>query len=211
MNGTQDEMNRAAPAPTTGEPVAPAPQPAAPYAPAPQPQAQQPTTAAATSTALPPDRKSPLLACILSAMPGLGQIYVGYYQRGFVHAIIVATIFFILNSGMRGMEPLFGPFLAFFWLYNIIDAGRRAAHYNRAAAGEQAFEMPKDFEMPGVQGSILGGLLLIAAGAVFLSHTVWDISLAWIEDWWPLAPILFGVYLIGKAVVDRAGKEEDRP
>jgi TM2 domain-containing membrane protein YozV len=194
MNGTQDEMNKTAPATV--------------YAPAPQPQASQPASAVTTSTAAPPDRKSPLLACLLSAMPGLGQIYVGYYQRGFVHAIVVAALIFILSSGVSGMEPLLGPFLAFFWLYNVIDAGRRAAHYNRAAAGEQAFEMPKDFEMPGMQGSILGGLLLIAAGAIFLSHTVWGISLAWIEDWWPLAPILFGVYLIGKAVVDRATKEE---
>jgi len=195
MNGPQDEMNRTAPAPTPGEPAAPVSQPAVTYAPAPQPEA-------------PRDRKSPLLACILSAMPGLGQVYVGYYQRGFLHAIIMATVIFILNSGMRGMEPLLGPLLAFFWLYNIIDAGRRAAHYNRAAAGEGAFEMPKDFSMPGIQGSIFGGLLLIAVGAIFLSHTVWGISLAWVEDWWPLAPILFGVYLIGKSVADRLKAED---
>jgi len=207
MNGTRDETNRTAPAPTAGEPAAPASRPAAIYAPAPQPQAPQPTTGVAASTAVPPDRKSPLLACVLSAMPGLGQVYVGYYQRGFVHAIAVASAFLILNSGMRGLEPFLGPFLAFFWLYNIIDAGRRAAHYNRAAAGEQAFEMPKDFSMPGIQGSILGGLLLIAAGAVFLSHTVWGVPLDWVEDWWPLAPILFGVYLIGKSVADRLKAE----
>jgi len=205
MNGTQDEMNRTAPAPTAGEPAAPA---ATIYAPAPQSQAPQPTGNVAASTAVPPDRKSPLLACILSSMPGLGQVYVGYYQRGFVHAIVVATVIFILNSGVHGIEPLLGPFLAFFWLYNIIDAGRRAAHYNRAAAGEQAFEMPKDFSMPGIQGSIVGGLLLIVAGSIFLSYTVWGISLAWVEDWWPLAPILFGVYLIGKAVADRAKNEK---
>ena len=195
MNGPQDEMNRTAPAPTPGEPATPVPQPAVTYAPAPQPQ-------------VPRDRKSPLLACILSAMPGLGQVYVGYYQRGFLHAIIVAAVIFILNSGMRGMEPLLGPLLAFFWLYNIIDAGRRAAHYNRAAAGEESFEMPKDFSMPGIQGSIFGGLVLIAVGAIFLSHTVWGISLEWVEDWWPLAPILFGVYLIGKSVAERLKAED---
>ena len=203
MNGPQDETNRTAPAPTPGEPAAPVSPPVATYAPAPQPQAPRPTSGVAASTAVPRDRKSPLLACILSAMPGLGQVYVGYYQRGFIHAIVMATVIFVLNSGMRGMEPLLGPLLAFFWLYNIIDAGRRAAHYNRAAAGEGAFEMPKDFSMPGIQGSIFGGLLLIAVGAIFLSHTVWGISLAWVEDWWPLAPILFGVYLIGKSVADR--------
>jgi hypothetical protein len=204
MNGTHDDTNRTAPAPSTAEPAGAAQAPPA------QPGVPQPAAPAPAVSALPPERKSPLLACILSAMPGLGQIYVGYYQRGFIHAIVVAVIMFVLNSGVRGLEPLLGPFLAFFWLYNIIDAGRRASHYNRAAAGEQAFEMPKDFSMPGVQGSIMGGLLLIAAGAIFLSHTVWGISLAWIEDWWPLAPILFGVYLIGKGVVDRLKKEDGR-
>jgi hypothetical protein len=208
MNGPQDEMNRTAPATTPGEPAAPVSQPAVTYAPAPQPQAPQPTSGVAASAAVPRDRKSPLLACILSAMPGLGQVYVGYYQRGFLHAITVAAVIFILNSGMRGMEPLLGPLLAFFWLYNIIDAGRRAAHYNRAAAGEEAFDMPKDFSMPGIQGSIIGGLLLIAVGAIFLSHTVWGIPLDWVENWWPLAPILFGVYLIGKSVADRLRAED---
>jgi hypothetical protein len=28
-------------------------------------------------------------------------------------------------------------------------------------------------------------------------------SLAWVEDWWPVAPILVGVYLVGLAVRDR--------
>jgi hypothetical protein len=178
------------------------------YAPPPQPQAPQPSSAAEAPAALPRDRKSPLLACILSAMPGLGQVYVGYYQRGFLHAFAVASAFLILNSGMHGIEPFLGPLLAFFWLYNIIDAGRRAAHYNRAAAGEEAFEMPKDFSMPGIQGSIFGGLLLIAVGGIFLSHTVWGIPLDWVENWWPLAPILFGVYLIGKSVADRMKAED---
>jgi len=37
-------------------------------------------------------RKSPAIAAILSMMPGLGQVYVGYYQRGFVHAVVVASL-----------------------------------------------------------------------------------------------------------------------
>jgi hypothetical protein len=204
MNGTHDESNPAVPATPAVAPAARPTEPVATYAPAPQP-----TAGAAPAPARKPERKSPVLACILSAMPGLGQVYVGYYQRGFTHAIVVATIIFVLNLGVRGIEPLLGIFLAFFWLYNIIDAGLRASHYNRAAAGAQAFEMPKDFAMPGMRGSIFGGLLLIGAGAIFLSHTLFGISLAWIESWWPLAPILFGVYLIGKGIVDRASKDAE--
>src|SRR2546426_12676916 len=66
--------------------------------------------------------KSPALAAVLSMMPGLGQVYVGYYQRGFVHAAVVATLVTILASGtLDRLNPLLALFMSFFWLYNIID------------------------------------------------------------------------------------------
>ena len=43
-----------------------------------------------------PRRKSPWLAAILSAMPGLGQIYVGYYQQGFINALVVGGLIAII-------------------------------------------------------------------------------------------------------------------
>ena len=94
------------------------------------------TVAPAPSTAWRPERaqmfdarrKSPAVAAILSVCPGLGQVYVGFYTRGFTHAITVGAIMALLVSGaVRRFEPLFVFFLVFFWLYNIIDAGRRAA------------------------------------------------------------------------------------
>ena len=97
---------------------------------------------------------SPAVACCLSAMPGLGQVYVGYYQRGFLHAIVVAGLIAILASGEPGaLTPLFGLFLAFFWLYNMIDAARRATLYNQALAGGHEPDLPADFESPGLGGS----------------------------------------------------------
>ena len=146
-----------------------------------------------------PRRKQPLLACVLSLMPGLGQVYVGYYQRGFVHAIVVATIITMLaGNAVNGLRPMFGLFLAFFWLYNIIDAGRRAALYNYALDGIARMELPEDFSMPGMRGSIVGGAILIALGGILLSNTLFDYSLRWLEDYWPLVPILFGLYLVWK-------------
>ena len=151
-----------------------------------------------------PRRKQPLLACFLSLMPGLGQIYVGYYRRGFVHAIVVCTLITLLSSGaVMGAEPLFGVFLAFFWLYNIIDAGRRAALYNLALDGIAKIDLPEDVGTIGVRGSIGGGLLLVVLGAVALSHTLYGFSLRWVQDYWPLLPIGMGVYLLVKGVMDR--------
>ena len=91
----------------------------------------------------------------------------------------------------------FALFLAFFWLYNIVDAGRRAALYNQALDGIGNLEMPKDLELP-FGGSLAGGAALAALGVILLLNTRFDMSLAWVGEWWPLALVLFGGYLIAK-------------
>jgi hypothetical protein len=151
-----------------------------------------------------PRSRSPWLASILSLVPGLGQVYLGYYQRGFVHAIVVASLMSLLVSTEFGpLHPLGVVFMVFFWLYNVIDAGRRASLYNLALVGTEPIEPPRDFSMPGFRGSILGGVILILAGAILLSHTRFAVPLDWVEDWWPLALILFGLYLLVRAIQER--------
>jgi hypothetical protein len=148
--------------------------------------------------------KSPALAAMLSMMPGLGQVYVGYYQRGFVHAAVVASLITLLSSGTADKTtPLFSVFMAFFWLYNIIDAARRASLYNDALAGNPSIELPTDFKAPGFRGSIAGGFTLIAVGFVLLLHTRFGVSLDWVEEWWPVAPMILGGYLLGRAIQER--------
>lgn len=168
----------------------------------------QPPVASATRPD--PRRKTPLLASLLSVMPGLGQVYTGYYVRGFVHALVVAFCIMALANISYGNEtvigPLFGIFLAFFWLYNIIDAGRRAALYNMYLDGMEEIEPPEDFafKMPSLGGSVFGGVVMILFGAIALSYTLFGISLAWLEDWWPVAPIALGLYLVIRSIYDRA-------
>ena len=155
-----------------------------------------------------PLRRSPFLATILSLMPGLGQVYTGYYQRGFVHAIVVAGIITLLATGSLGpMTALASVFLAFFWLYNVIDAGRRAVLFNEALAGRADIDLPKDFSTPGLHGTILGGSILVIVGLVLLSSTLFDVSLDWLEDWWPVAIVVFGGFLIFKAMQERSVAE----
>ena len=150
--------------------------------------------------ALDPRQKSVTLAILLSMMPGLGHIYLGYYQLGFLHAGIFAALVTILSMGAGGLEPLFGISIGFFCLYNFVDAGRRAALYNQALAA--AGEMPK-IEIPSNRGSIVGGLLLVGVGVLFLLHTRFGYDPVWIEDWWPLGLIGLGVYLFLKDVQSR--------
>lgn len=148
-------------------------------------------------------RKSPFLACVLSLMPGLGQVYVGYYQRGFIHIAVVSSLIAILvaqsNAGFSPLIPLGSIFLAFFWLYNVVDAGRRAALYNEMLDGRTDIELPQDFATPGLSGSVAGGVATALVGLILLLNTRFDMSLDWLEEWWPVALIAFGAYLVYKA------------
>ncbi len=221
MNGSQDNQTN-----PPVEPVAATGQdPAATQAPAPEqqtpPAGQVPPVAPSgtqagrffqmsPAAAQDPRAKSPALACFLSIMPGLGQVYTGYYVRGFTYIIVIAGIItLIANGGGRFvLTPFLALFMAFFWLHNIIDAGRRAGFYNRTlAGGTDADEFPPEMKMPGVGGSIFAGLGLIVVGTIALTYTKYDMSLAWLEDWWPVIPILIGVYLVGLAVRDRMKEE----
>ncbi len=177
------------------------------------PYVQSPPMSAAQFRMSDPRSKSPGLAAFLSMMPGLGQVYVGYYQRGFIHAAVIASIITIMSSGTADrLLPLFGLFMAFFWLYNIIDAARRASLYNEALAGHSSIELPHDFKSPGLGGSIFGGAALLVVGFVLLLNTRFGVSLDWVEQWWPLAPMIFGAYLLGCAIYERrkAGPDGSR-
>jgi hypothetical protein len=139
-------------------------------------------------------------------MPGLGQVYVGDYGRGFIHVATVASIIALLNSNPPDfVYPLFGIFLPFFWLYNVVDAGRRAILYNLAMERGQAPELPV---IPERHGSVVGGVALVVIGILFLMGTAFDVDMSWLEDWWPMAPILIGTYLVVRGI--REGKGGSR-
>ena len=148
-------------------------------------------------------RKSPLLAALLSFMPGLGQIYIGYYQRGFVHAgIFAATITALAGGAHRGngpgLEPLLGIGLGFFFFYQMIDAARRASLYNQALAGLSPVAPPEDFKLPSGRSSLVGGIVITVLGIMILLNTRFDVDfrLDWLLDWWPAFIVLIGINMV---------------
>ncbi len=158
-----------------------------------------------------PRVKSPAVATFLSLVPGLGQVYVGYYRQGFINIIVVGSLISLLAPGPRfhwPMTPLLVFFLIFYWLYNLVDAARRASFYNQALSGIAMTEFPQEFRLPDQRGSLLAGVLLIAAGAVIVSNTALGYSLEWLRRWWPLAPMLVGIYLVSQSLIDRATKKK---
>ncbi len=137
-------------------------------------------------------RKSPTVAGLLSLFPGAGQIYVGYYAAGFLHAAVIAALITLL-AGKRLMqwEPFLGFFLSFFWIFTVIDAVRRARLYNESMTGEAIPKMPTD-------SPLVGGILLLLLGLLLTLEITFGISLAFLEPIWPLAILAGGIHLLVK-------------
>ena len=154
-----------------------------------------------------PRKKSPFIAGLFSVIPGLGQIYVGYYQRGFIHVVVAGTVLSLLvamgENQSFALMPMGVIFLIFFELYNIIDAGRRAALYNLSLDGVEQVDLPDDLSKATLGGTFPGGVVLVVFGVIALSHTAFGMSLIWVENWWPLAPIALGVYLFYQAYEEK--------
>lgn len=139
-----------------------------------------------------PMQKSPTLAAVLSLMPGLGQVYVGYYLAGFVNILVVALLINVVaHMHGPGPQPFLGLFLAFFWLFNMFDASRRATLYNRYIAGTREVAPPTD-------SPLVGGVILLIVGILLTLAITFDIRLAFLETIWPLILVAAAVYLLVK-------------
>ena len=154
-----------------------------------------------------PRYKSPLVATVLSLMPGVGQVYLGYTQLGFIHGTTAAALVCLMSSNQLGqLEPMVGIFMAFFWLYNLVDAHRRAVLLNEASARLERPRLPDGLEAMSAGGRLAAGGLLIAAGTLSLLHLRFGVSMAWIGRWWPAGLVLLGLYLVIRALRDRAAQ-----
>lgn len=151
-------------------------------------------------------RKSPVLAALMSIMPGLGQVYVGYYTQGFINILVVASLITILSRQIHGLEPLAGIFLPFFWLYNIVDAARKANLYNQTLLGIGPGELPDESHGAMGREALVGGSALMLIGLILFLHTRFGWSLDWLERWWPIALVLVGGYLVLMAYIDSKKK-----
>lgn len=147
--------------------------------------------------------KKPGLAAFLSAFPGLGNVYNGLYLRGLIFFMIVFTLISILaNGSSRGGEPFFGAAVAFFWLFNIIDAYRQAVLINHGYQQDLGIlDLPK--RPRAGQGGIAAGIILVLIGTYALLEQYVSIDLDWLFDLWPVAAIALGGWLIWGTIRDR--------
>jgi hypothetical protein len=166
------------------------------------PAAYQPSAYSAVAAA--PARPSsgsgpnPAVAGILAGFfPfGVGAVYCSQYAKGLAHLLIFAMLIFgVGHSG--SWDWLFGIGIAFFYVYQIIDAVRTA---HALQAGQpapdpmglgQTFSMGERFDAGKIP---TGAVVLIVLGVLFLLHTM-GIMENGFERFWPLILIFLGGWM----------------
>lgn len=162
------------------------------------------------------EKKSPGLAGILSGIfPGLGQLYLGLYQRAFKIAGAFAGCIWVVSSGMFDghLAPFFGLGIAFVWFFGVIDAVRQAKAINVGsvdaggiAASETVVRVKREST-----ASLTWGVILVGIGTLWLIDRYVDLDWFWavVEDWLaPVSFILLGLVLITTYVIKKRRRNE---
>jgi hypothetical protein len=127
---------------------------------------------------------------------GVGAVYCSQYAKGLAHLLIfVMLIFASDHAGSWGW--IFGLGIAFFYVYQIIDAVRTA---HALQAGQpapdpmglgQTFSMGEKFDAGKVP---VGAIVLIGLGILFLLHTM-RIFETGLDRLWPLILVFLGAWM----------------
>jgi len=140
---------------------------------------------------------NPALAGILGAIPfGVGAVYNGQYAKGLAHLFIFVMLIYGANYAGR-WDFVFGIGIAFFVIYQIIDAVRtaKALQIGQPAPDPlgltQTFSMGEKFDSGKVP---VGAVVLIGLGVLFLLHTMGVMEFG-LGRFWPLLIVVFGGWL----------------
>ena len=140
--------------------------------------------------------RSPVLAALLSVVPGLGNIYNGLYSRGISFFLIFVSLIVLAVNANEDTEFAFlGPSIAFFWLFNIFDAYRQATLIN--AGGTPDLGVVEGARMG--RSTLFPGVVLLAMGSYGLLRKFFDLDLSWVFEQWPFVLLAAGAYLVYNA------------
>ena len=128
---------------------------------------------------------------------GVGAVYCSQYGKGLAHLLIFVMLIFGVNHAGESWGWLFGLGIAFFYVYQIIDAVKTA---HAIQAGQpvpdpmglsQTFSMGEKFD----SGKLpVGAIVLIGLGILFLLHTMGIFEYGF-ERYWPLILIFLGGWM----------------
>jgi hypothetical protein len=172
-----------------------APPPSSPYQPVVDPSVK--------AAPVPGSGPNPALAGILAGFfPfGVGAVYTGQYAKGLAHLLIFTGLVWGLSSGgMGSLEPVLGISMAFFIVYQIIDAIRSAKAVQTGQAPPDPFGLARTFgagEKVDASRIPIAAVVLIGLGVLFLMHTMgfWFFS---VERFWPVILIGIGIWQVAR-------------
>lgn len=145
---------------------------------------------------------NPALAGILAGFfPfGVGAVYSGQYAKGLAHLVTFAVLVWGASSARGGFETVFGLGIAFFYIYQIVDAVRSAKAIQMGLPAPDPFGLAQTFgagEKVDTTKVPTAAIVLIGLGAIFLLHTMggWFFEL---DRFWPVILIGLGVWLFAR-------------
>jgi hypothetical protein len=127
---------------------------------------------------------------------GVGAVYCSQYAKGLAHLLVFALLIFASDHA-GNYDWVFGIGIAFFYVYQIIDAVRtaRALQEGQPAPDPlglgQTFSMGEKFDSGKVP---VGAVVLIGLGVLFLLHTMGIMEYGF-DRFWPLLLIFFGGWM----------------
>lgn len=143
-----------------------------------------------------PRRKSPGLAVIFSFLPGLGHVYLGLHQRG-----VAFFAAFLASIWLVGHADLSGAIVVFLFLSCMIDAYQMATNHS----------FPSQSASTARPGNLVLGLILLGVGALALFNNFYPLDLSFLQDWWPVALLLLGLWLVVADLRARAQRKLPPP
>jgi hypothetical protein len=137
---------------------------------------------------------------------GVGAVYCSQYAKGLAHLAIMVFLIVAQTQDIPGyMHAVLGLGIAFFYVYQIIDAVRTAKAIQLGEPAPDPFGLASMFGGGGPTSPAgerttttkipTAAVVLIGLGVLFLINTAFDFSL---HRYWPLILIVLGVYLFAK-------------
>src|SRR6202045_2532320 len=141
---------------------------------------------------------NPVVAGILAGFfPfGVGAVYCAQYAKGLAHLLIFGLLIFASDHA-GNLDALFGFGIAFFYVYQIIDAVRTARALQEGQPPPDPFGLAQAFSL-GEKGESknipMVAIILIGLGVLFLLHTmnIWEFGM---DRFWPMILILLGAWM----------------
>jgi hypothetical protein len=130
---------------------------------------------------------------------GVGAVYCTQYAKGLAHLLIFALLIFASDHAGR-WDWVFGIGIAFFYVYQIIDAVRTAHALQAGQPAPDPYGLAQAFSF-GEKGESknipIVAIVLIGLGVLFLLHTmdIWEFGL---DRFWPVLLIAFGAWMFAR-------------